>query len=145
MQACKHMQACMLPYMQVERAKAAAVPLRVTLPDGTQREGIAGVTTPAEIVATLARSLAKKAVAAKVDGRTWDLSAPLPGDCALQILTFDDPEGKEARISATLLHALPPAACKEHPKQHILWSPNAVVGQVPWGCIRLCVDAAWGG
>jgi hypothetical protein len=113
------------PCVQVERAKAAAVPLRVTLPDGTQREGIAGVTTPAEIVATLARSLAKKAVAAKVDGRTWDLSAPLPGDCALQILTFDDPEGKEARASATLLHALPPAACKEHPKQHILWSPQS--------------------
>ena len=83
--------------MQVERAKAEAVPLRVTLPDGTQREGIAGVTTPQDIVATLARSLAKKAVVARVDGRQWDLFAPLPGDCTLQILTFDDPEGKEVR------------------------------------------------
>ena len=81
--------------MQVERARAENVPIRVTLPDGTQREGVKGVTTPQDVVATLARSLAKKALAAKVDGHPWDMSAPLPGDCTLQILTFDNPEGKE--------------------------------------------------
>ena len=84
--------------MQVERAGAENVPIRVTLPDGTQREGVRGVTTPQDIVATLARSLAKKALAAKVDGRPWDMGAPLPGDCALQVLTFEDPEGKEVGL-----------------------------------------------
>lgn len=88
--------------MQVEKAKAENVPIRVTLPDGTTREGVKGVTTPQDIVGTLSRSLAKKAVAAKVDGHVWDIFRPLEGDCQLQILTFEDPDGKEVwcRIDA---------------------------------------------
>lgn len=81
--------------MQVEKAKAENVPIRVTLPDGTTREGVKGATTPQEIVSTLSRSLAKKALAAKVDGEVWDIFRPLERDCQLQILTFDDPDGKE--------------------------------------------------
>lgn len=72
------------------------MPIRVTLPDGTARDGVKGVTTPQDIVGMLSRSLAKKAVAAKVDGEVWDIFRPLEGDCQLQILTFEDPEGKEA-------------------------------------------------
>ncbi|KAK9915530.1 hypothetical protein WJX75_000385 [Coccomyxa subellipsoidea] len=79
----------------VEKAKAENVPIRVTLPDGTTREGVKGATTPQEIVSTLSRSLAKKALAAKVDGEVWDIFRPLERDCQLQILTFDDPDGKE--------------------------------------------------
>lgn len=82
---------------QVEKAKAENVPIRVRLPDGTEREGVRGVTTPLDIVGTLSRSLAKKAVVAKVDGKVWDMFHPLEGDCALEILTFEDPEGKEVR------------------------------------------------
>lgn len=33
----------------------------------------------------------------QVDGSTWDLTRPLAGDCALQLLSFDDAEGKEVR------------------------------------------------
>lgn len=83
---------------QVEKAKAENVPIRVTLPDGTIREGVRDVTTPQDIVSTLSRSLAKKAVVAKVDNQVWDLFQPLEGDCQLQILTFDDPEGKEVHV-----------------------------------------------
>lgn len=86
---------------QVEKAKAENVPIRVTLPDGTQREGVRGVTTPLDIVGTLSRSLAKKAVVAKVDGKVWDMFQPLDGDCVLEILTFEDPEGKEVRARFT--------------------------------------------
>ena len=81
--------------MQVDKAKAENVPIRVTLPDGTTREGVKGVTTPQDIVGTLSRSLGKKAVAAKVDGNVWDIFRPLEGDCQLQILTFEDPDGRE--------------------------------------------------
>ena len=41
------------------------------------------------------KRLAKDAVAAKVNGVVIDLTRPLEEDCELQILTFDDPEGRE--------------------------------------------------
>lgn len=31
----------------------------------------------------------------QVDGMIWDMARPLEGDCALQILSFDDPDGKD--------------------------------------------------
>ncbi|GAB4814792.1 hypothetical protein N2152v2_001838 [Parachlorella kessleri] len=80
---------------EVEEAKQAAVPIKVILPDGTERAGIKGVTTPLDIANQLSKSLAKKTLVAKVDGHVWDLSRPLPGDCTLQLLGFDDADGKE--------------------------------------------------
>ena len=46
---------------------------------------------------TSAKAAPKKVVVAKVDGAVWDLTRPLEGDCALQLLSFDDAEGKEVR------------------------------------------------
>lgn len=40
------------------------------------------------------QGLADNAVIAKVDGVLWDLDRPLEVDCKLQLLKFDDPEGK---------------------------------------------------
>lgn len=85
------------PYIaaQVQRARAENVPIRIKLPDGSEKEGVKGVTTPQDILQQLPRSVAKKAVVAKVDGHVWDMFVPFEGDCDLQILTFEDPEGKE--------------------------------------------------
>ena len=80
---------------QVQKARAENVPIRIQLPDGSAKEGTRGVTTPQDVLQQLPRSVAKKAVVAKVDGRVWDMFVPLEGDCNLQILTFEDPEGKE--------------------------------------------------
>ncbi|PRW60977.1 threonyl-tRNA synthetase [Chlorella sorokiniana] len=79
----------------LEAAKAANVPIRIVLPDGGERAGVKGVSTPLDIANQISKGLAKKTVVAKVDGATWDLTRPLEGDCALQLLSFDDPEGKE--------------------------------------------------
>ena len=81
----------------LQAARAAAVAIRVILPDGTERQGVKGATTPLEIAAGLSKSLAKKAIVAKVDGAVWDLARPLEGDCTLQILGFEDADGKEVR------------------------------------------------
>ena len=86
---------CLMPGAQVQKARAENVPIRIQLPDGSAKEGVRGVTTPQDILQQLPRSVAKKAVVAKVDGRVWDMFVPLEGDCNLQILTFEDPEGKE--------------------------------------------------
>ena len=91
---------CRYMRMQVQRASAENVPIRIRLPDGSEKAGVRGVTTPQDILQQLPRSVAKKAVVAKVDGRVWDMFVPLEGDCNLQILTFEDPEGKEVRTAA---------------------------------------------
>jgi len=81
---------------KVEEAKAAGDTLKVTLPDGTIKEGVKGVTTPMDIAETVSKSLAKKSLVAKVDGAEWDMTRPLETDCRLQLFGFDTPEGKEA-------------------------------------------------
>lgn len=55
------------------------------------------MTTPLDVATAISKGLAKKVVVAKVDGAVWDLTRPLEGDCALQLLSFDDAEGKEVR------------------------------------------------
>ena len=89
---------------QMQRARTENVPIRIRLPDGSEKEGVKGVTTPQAILQQLPRSVAKKAVVAKVDGRVWDLFAPLDGDCNLQILSFEDPEGKEVLLLLICRH-----------------------------------------
>ncbi|NTU59578.1 MAG: threonine--tRNA ligase [Deltaproteobacteria bacterium] len=66
--------------------------IRVTLPDGSAKEVEAG-TTAGQVAEGIGRRLAKAAVAAAVDGRLVDLSAPLTADCALRILTAEEPDG----------------------------------------------------
>mmetsp|Transcript_9084 Transcript_9084/g.26054 ORF Transcript_9084/g.26054 Transcript_9084/m.26054 type:complete len:718 (+) Transcript_9084:353-2506(+) len=80
---------------KLEAAKAAAEPIKIIMPDGAERAGIKLVTTPFDVAKEISSGLAKKCVVAKVDGSTWDMARPLEGDCALQLLTFDDSEGKE--------------------------------------------------
>lgn len=79
--------------------------VHVTLPDGSVREYEQGITI-ADAVAQIGRGLAKAALAAKVDGNVVDLARRLEGDCALQVLTFKDEEGREVfRHSSTHLMA----------------------------------------
>lgn len=66
----------------------------VTLPDGTIKHFPKG-TTGLEVAASIGRRLADAALAVTVDGTARGLSAPLERDCALSILTFDSPEGRE--------------------------------------------------
>lgn len=62
---------------------------------GQPKQFEAGV-TPAEVAKSIGMGLYKSACAARVDGLVYDLRTPLTEDCALEILTFDDPEGKKA-------------------------------------------------
>jgi len=78
----------------VEAAKVANVPITITLPDGKTKPGVKGVTTPMDVALSIAKSVAKDAVVASVDGDEWDLTRPLEGDCKLALHTFEDPEGK---------------------------------------------------
>lgn len=55
--------------LQVEAAKAANVACKVTLPDGSQRDAVACVTTPHDVALGISKSLAKDIVVAKVRER----------------------------------------------------------------------------
>jgi threonyl-tRNA synthetase len=66
--------------------------VKVTLPDGTQKEYPEG--TPArEVAQSIGAGLAKVALAAKVDDHLVDLSAPLEADSEFQVITPASPEG----------------------------------------------------
>ena len=63
--------------------------VKITLPDGAVREYEAG-TTGAAVAADISKSLARSALAARIDGRVADLSEPLRQDTRLEILTAKD-------------------------------------------------------
>jgi threonyl-tRNA synthetase len=62
---------------------------------GDVREFESGMTV-AEIAKSLGAGLYKAACAGKLNGKVVDLRTPVTEDCELQILTFDDAEGKKA-------------------------------------------------
>ena len=62
---------------------------------GTVKEFEAGV-SDAEVAKSIGMGLYKSACAARVDGQVCDLRTPLDKDCQLEILTFEDEDGKHA-------------------------------------------------
>ncbi len=87
--------------------------IKVTLPDGAVREYEDGA-SPHDVAVSISNSLAKRVLAAKVDGEMYDLMRPLEGDVALALITAKDPEGLElirhdaAHILAQAVQALYP-------------------------------------
>ena len=69
--------------------------IKVTLKDGSIREFNKGITV-LEAVKEISGALAREAAAAAVNGKTVDLTYQLNDDCELNILTFDNKEGKTA-------------------------------------------------
>ncbi|NEX47279.1 threonine--tRNA ligase [Pseudotabrizicola algicola] len=63
--------------------------ISLTFPDGNVRSYEAGV-TPAEVAASIAPSLAKAAISAKVNGAHWDLAWPITADATVSINTLKD-------------------------------------------------------
>ena len=67
--------------------------INVTLPDGSVRQYEAGATA-LDVALSISEGLARNVLAAKVDNVVIDAFRPLTGDCALQLLTWNDVEGK---------------------------------------------------
>ena len=78
--------------------------LKMKLKDGAVRE-VAEGTTIAEFVKNVSNSLAKKVLAAKLDGKTVDLMTPLTQDASIAFLTFEDEDGRWA-LRHTASHIL---------------------------------------
>lgn len=67
---------------------------KVTLPNGSTLE-IPDGTTAGQLAEQIGPGLAKAAVAAQINGQLVDLSTPIDGDAAVQIVTDKDDEGLE--------------------------------------------------
>lgn len=65
--------------------------IRITFPDGAQKEFARGTSTE-DIAASISPGLKKKAIAGKLNGRFVDLRTPLHEDGELVIITQDMPE-----------------------------------------------------
>ncbi|MEY2587985.1 MAG: hypothetical protein RLY11_1834 [Bacteroidota bacterium] len=67
--------------------------INIRFPDGAVRSYDKG-STPMAIAKSIAEGLAKKVIAASIDGHVKDASTPLNNDCDLKLLTWDDADGK---------------------------------------------------
>ncbi|SFI00591.1 threonine--tRNA ligase [Albimonas pacifica] len=72
-----------------ESPSVEARQVTVTLPDGATRTMPAG-SSSADLAADISRSLVKAAIAAKVDGKLTDLSAPLEDGAQVALVTMKD-------------------------------------------------------
>lgn len=87
--------------------------INVELKGGVVKEFDSNI-TPAEIAKSIGAGLYKSVCCAKVDGEVVDLRTELTSDCKLELLTFDDTEGKKA-FWHTASHVLAQAVKRLYP------------------------------
>jgi len=67
--------------------------INISFPDGAVRQYESGVTA-LDIAKSISEGLAKKVLAANVNGQVWDATRPITTDATLQLLTWNDTDGK---------------------------------------------------
>jgi threonyl-tRNA synthetase len=67
--------------------------IKITFPDGAVREYESG-STALDIARSISEGLAKKVLAANINGQVWDATRPITGDATLKLLTWADVDGK---------------------------------------------------
>ncbi|MEJ8819897.1 threonine--tRNA ligase [Lacibacter sp. H407] len=87
--------------------------MKISFPDGAVREYEQGVSAM-DIAKSISEGLARKVLAASINGEVWDMTRPIPNDATLKLLTWDDAEGKNtfwhssAHLMAEAVEALFP-------------------------------------
>jgi len=100
--------------------------ITVTLPDGSRREYEEGA-SPLDVAESISKSLAKKAIAAKVDGELRDLTRPLDGDAEVAIITAKDEDGLDL-IRHDAAHVLAQAVQELFPGTQVTIGPTVEDG-----------------
>ena len=95
--------------------------ISLTFPDGSKRAFAAGVTGK-DVAESIAKSLAKKAVAVSFDGKLRDLAAPIKDDGSIRILTRDDPAALEL-IRHDAAHVMAQAVQELYPGTQVTIGP----------------------
>ena len=87
--------------------------INITLPDGSVRQYAEGISA-SDVAKSISEGLARKVLAAEVNGEVWDSSRPINSDATLRLLTWDDKGAKStfwhssAHLMAEALESLYP-------------------------------------
>jgi len=95
--------------------------ISLKFPDGSARDFESGV-TGRDVAESIAKSLAKKAVAVELDGKLRDLAEPIKGDAAIRIITRDDPQALEL-IRHDAAHVMAEAVQELYPGTQVTIGP----------------------
>ncbi|HLT90908.1 MAG TPA: threonine--tRNA ligase [Woeseiaceae bacterium] len=93
----------------------------IRLPDGSVRrypEPVTGL----EIAESIGKSLARDAVAVRVDGALWDLTRPIAHDASVEIVTRESPDGLEL-LRHDAAHVLAEAVKELWPETQVTIGP----------------------
>ena len=93
----------------------------ITLPDGSVKQFDAA-TTGAEIAASIGQSLARDAVAVKVDGEMYDLTRDIESDVTVEVVTRDSEDGLEL-LRHDAAHVLAEAVKELWPETQVTIGP----------------------
>lgn len=97
-------------------------PIKITLKDGSVKDGVAYETSPFEIASLIGKSFLERQVISKINGsELWDLERPLEDDVSLEFLDFENPEGR-AVFWHSSAHVLG-EACECHYGCHLSYGP----------------------
>lgn len=95
--------------------------IKVTLKDGSVKEYENGISVY-DVARDLSEGLARNTCAGMINGEVVDIREQLTQDCALNILTFDSPEGKRA-FRHTASHILAQAVKRLYPNAKLAIGP----------------------
>ncbi len=95
--------------------------INITFPDASKRQFKAGISGQ-EIASSISKSLEKKAVAIKLDGKLFDLTHKISGDAKIEIVIADTLEGLEI-IRHDAAHILAQAAKELYPDWQLTIGP----------------------
>ncbi|ODV94343.1 hypothetical protein PACTADRAFT_4287 [Pachysolen tannophilus NRRL Y-2460] len=104
-----------------EVASKERLPIKITLKDGTIKEGISWETTPFQIAKDIGPSFLDRTIISKINGELWDLERPIEKDSSLEFFDFDTPEGK-AVFWHSSAHVLG-EACECNLGAHLCYGP----------------------
>ena len=96
--------------------------INVTLKGGVVREYEDGASVM-DVAKSLGAGLFKAACLSKVNGEVCDLRTVLTGDCEVEILTFDDEEGRKT-FNHTCSHVLAQAVKRLYPNAKLAIGPS---------------------
>ena len=100
--------------------------IRITLPDGSIREYDKG-TSAMDVAKSISEGLARKVLAAEIDGEIWDTSRSINEDASLKLLTWDD-AGAKATFRHSTAHLMAEAVQSIYPDVKFWVGPAVEAG-----------------
>ena len=100
--------------------------IRITLPDGSLREYGKG-TNAMEVAKSISEGLARKVLAAEINGEIWDTSRSINEDASLKLLTWDD-AGAKATFRHSTAHLMAEAVQAIYPDVKFWVGPAVEAG-----------------